>query len=124
MARGTFIRTAGGATAALLGAGLGLPMIAEAKSKPVVDPKPIPFTEDFGTGTPFHVRAPGVFHPADDEPSTITDFNGFVGIAFIQGTGRDTTTNEALLFDVDMRFMDGLYVGVDGKHHQGTFGFI
>ena len=29
-----------------------------------------------------------------------------------------------LYFDADMRFMQGTYVGVDGKTHQNTFGFI
>jgi len=124
MSRGAFIKTAASGTGVLLGASLGLPTIAEAKARPVVAPKPIPAVEDFGTGTFFHVRAPGVFHAADDEPSTITDFNGVVGIAFIQGTGKNTITNEALLFDVDMRFMEGLYVAVDGHQHRGTFGFI
>src|SRR3712207_4571994 len=68
MSRGTFIKTAAGGTAMLLGAGLGLPTIAEAKAQLLVDPKPIPTAEDFGTGVPLHVRAPGNVHAADDEP--------------------------------------------------------
>jgi hypothetical protein len=30
----------------------------------------------------------------------------------------------AMGIDTDMRFQDGLYVGVDGKTRRGTFGFI
>jgi hypothetical protein len=57
------------------------------------------------------------------DPSSITDFNGFVGVAEVQGTGK-TNTGETLLFDTDMRFMSGVYVGVDGAVHKGAFGFI
>jgi hypothetical protein len=61
------------------------------------------------------------------EPSTITDFNGFTGVTDVQGTGTATYpdgSSETLLFDTDMRFMDGVYVGVDGAMHKGTFGFV
>jgi hypothetical protein len=66
------------------------------------------------------------FGPGMD-PSSITDFNGFVGVADVQGTGTATKTDgtsETLLFDTDMRFMKGVYVGQDGRVHQGTFGFV
>jgi hypothetical protein len=72
----------------------------------------------------FHVFLPG----HGNEPSTITDFNGFIGIAEIQGTGTGTDTHTgataSLLFDTDTRFMQGVYVGVDGKKHRSTFGFV
>jgi hypothetical protein len=57
------------------------------------------------------------------EQSTITDFNGFVGSARIFGTGTGTP-GEAFPFRADMRFMKGKFVGVDGRLHRGTFGFI
>jgi len=55
--------------------------------------------------------------------STITDFNGVVGAADMQGTaeGSDGTTYS---FDADMRFMQGLYVGTDGRLRLGSFGFV
>ena len=64
--------------------------------------------------------------PSADEPSAIGDFNGVVGAVELQGTGtgRQGGTSETLLFDADMRFMQGVYVGVDGHTHQGTFGFV
>lgn len=41
-------------------------------------------------------------------------------------TRKDTVkgTTERLPFDIDNRFMLGTYVGIDGKRHHGTFGFI
>ena len=75
-------------------------------------------------GVAFHFVDP--FHPGVD-PSSITDFKGFVGVADVQGTGTGRNPDgsvETLLFDTDMRFMQGTYVGLDGKVHQATFGFV
>jgi hypothetical protein len=61
------------------------------------------------------------------DPSSITDFNGFVGVADVQGTGTATNpdgSTETLLYDTDMRFMTGTYVGKDGHVYKGTFGFV
>jgi hypothetical protein len=66
------------------------------------------------------------FHAGVD-PSSITDFKGFVGVADVQGTGTGRNPDgsvETLLFDTDMRFMQGTYVGLDGRVHQATFGFV
>jgi hypothetical protein len=54
------------------------------------------------------------------EATSITDFNGFVGVARVQGTGTDGDGN-TLLWDADVRFMDGTYRGADGGLHQGAF---
>jgi hypothetical protein len=71
-----------------------------------------------GPGTEvFHV-----FFPGTGEPSTITDFNGFAGVAHITGTGAGA--NSGLSFDVDNRFMTGEYIAVDGRHFNATFGFL
>jgi hypothetical protein len=90
-------------------------------------PRPIPngFTIN---NTTFHV-----FGPADDltpqspELATVNDFKGFEGAAFVQGTGTGTNpdgSTEPLLFDCDMRFQKGVYVGTDNRVHEGTFGFV
>lgn len=74
-------------------------------------------------GVTFHFTALG---PGTD-PSSIYDFNGFVGAADVQGTGTGTNpdgSTETLLFDTDMRFMSGVYIGADGAVHKGTFGFV
>ena len=89
-------------------------------------PKPIPggFTP-LGPGTPlFHFNLPG----PTSELSSITDFNGKIGVANLIGTGTGTDTktgsSSKLVYDVDVRFMQGEYIGTDGKDHFGTFGFI
>jgi hypothetical protein len=83
------------------------------------DPRPIPGgIQPFGPGTEvFHV-----FFPGTGEPSTITDFNGFVGVAHITGTGAGA--NADLSFDVDNRFMTGEYIALDGRHFNASFGFL
>jgi len=68
-----------------------------------------------------------VFFGIGLDPSVITDFNGFVGVADVQGAGTAMNpdgSKEKLLFDTDMRFMSGAYVGQDGEVHKGTFGFV
>jgi hypothetical protein len=100
----------GAAAAALFSLPLWTPHLARATPPVPSDPQLIP--PSLG---PFrvHLIGPG------QEPSTITDFNGFVGVADVRGTGSD-----GLIFDTDMRFMSGEYIGVDGRHFQGTFGFV
>jgi hypothetical protein len=114
LSRRQVIQTAAGGTAAILGSRLLAPGFAQAHAdtRAFVAPRPIP--ESIFPGAPFHVLSPD-----SEEPATITDFNGFIGATEIQGTGTD-----GLLFDVDMRFMQGVYVGEDGKVHQDTFGFV
>jgi hypothetical protein len=86
-------------------------------------PKPIPGGFTLG-GITFHTFFPGM----GSENSTITDFNGIVGFADVQGTGTGTDlltgVREPLLFDSDMRFMKGVYVGQDGGVRRGTFAFV
>jgi hypothetical protein len=82
-------------------------------SPPPNAPKPIPAT--------FFFPGPGM------EASTITDFNGFTGVAAISGTGTEMASgvsSSGEFFDSDDRFMKGLYVGVDGQTHNGTFAFL
>jgi hypothetical protein len=88
-------------------------------------PRPIPgglslTTFEFvPTGADLHFFGPGI----GMEMSTITDFNGVVGGSETRGTahGSDGIQYD---FDCDMRFMRGVYVGLDGRLHGGSFGFI
>jgi hypothetical protein len=95
-------------------------LVAEAATK--VDPRPIPQT--IAPGAPFHIELLG----STAEPSSITDFRGIIGGVDLLGTGvgTDTATGvETPLFTaIDNRFMQGEYVGVDGKRHHATFGFV
>jgi hypothetical protein len=101
----------------------------EDRSLPSVAPLPISggFIPSPYGGPDVHSEVVG---PADSttpglggEPSSITDFDGLVGVAHVQGTGTDGQGN-SLLWDADLRFMQGEYRGVDGRLHTGTFAFV
>jgi hypothetical protein len=111
-----------GAAAGLAGAGLLWPTGAAAAPKANSAPKPTTNTVPLN-GTDFHFT---FFGPGID-PSSIADFNGFVGVADVQGTGTATNpdgSTETLLFDTDMRFMSGVYVGKDGTVNNAKFLFV
>jgi hypothetical protein len=120
MSRRKFIGVAAGTTGAILGSTLWMPQLALAAGS---DPKPIPGGIVVG-GKLFHTFLLG----EGNEPSTITDFKGFVGVADVQGTGTanyiGTGHHETLNFDTDLRFMQGTYIGTDGNLYSDTFGFI
>ena len=105
--------------------GVDLLQAAPAFSKSASAPKPIPggfLVPSFATvplDPDVHVLPPAVGF----EMSTITDFNGTVAASEIQGTATGSDGSN-WFFDTDMRFMDGEYVGEDGLHHHGTFGFV
>jgi hypothetical protein len=128
LSRRHFVRSATGAVAAgaALTSGVWTPLAASARGPEhdVANPVPIPIGS-FG----FHVNAPAVLDPIDADPSTITDFQGFTGLAYISGmvsrTDRHTNAKIDLPFLFsDMRFMEGEYQGFDGRIRRGTFGFI
>ena len=113
---------AAGVAGGVVAASMLAPGVALAAKKNSSGPKPIPGGFTVG-GQTFHV----IGFALGAENSTITDFNGFVGVAQVQGTGTATNpdhSTETLLFDTDMRFMKGVYVGQDERVHQGTFGFV
>jgi hypothetical protein len=87
----------------------------------VLDPTP------FG-GPDIHLHLPGPVDSATPnkvggDPSAIYDFNGFIGAAHVEGMGTDNRGN-ALFWDVDLRFMKGVYQGADGNIHHATFAFV
>jgi hypothetical protein len=131
VSRRNFVRTVAGTAA--LGTTLGSgPQIPErARSRWSFAPVPIP------GGTPtlggfYHLFGPSPAaggDPIDAEPATITNFDGFVGLAYISGnvtrTNTETGEQELLPFvDADMRFMQGLFRGTDGLIHKGAFAFV
>jgi len=63
-----------------------------------------------------------------NDPSQITDFDGFVGLTHIRGGGMGTDTATGamtrLAFQADMGFSQGKFVGTDGQQHRGTFAFV
>jgi hypothetical protein len=129
LSRRHFLRSAAGAAGLVLGANL---LSARAASD-CPDPSPIPGGIDFlGNGAVFHVQAPGYpdsgFSPATNDAAVIKDFNGAIGLAYVRGAGthtdKTTGVQSYLPFEVDLRFMKGEYVGVDGKRHHGAFALV
>jgi hypothetical protein len=134
LTRRGFIRGATGAGAGLLlGSQVKVAHAAEATHPdcPPV-PRPIP-----------HITAPPGAHfffpgPVDadpvaspnigHDPSLITDFDGVIAQADLDfsGTGTNLQTGESAAYDFhcDMRFMNGVFVGLDNQRHHGTLGFI
>lgn len=126
VSRRQFLGATAGAGLAL-GAGL-VSTVGAQGGNPHVDasPRPIP-----GGVSPFGVfihHFPVIPNStplaALNDPSQITDFNGFVGLNRIIGTGSSPDFELPLTFRADMGFMDGVYIAQDGKQYHGTFGFI
>ena len=81
---------------------------AAAPLKPAsADPRPIPYGTPFLFPDPtiFHVEAPGYplpnppfdTNPATNNPATITDFNGAVGLAYVGGHGTHHDAGDELV---------------------------
>jgi hypothetical protein len=126
MSRRQFARTAAGtAFAGAVGSRLWKPGRTEAAS---FAPVPIPGGSP-ALGGAYHVFGPAAFDPIDAEPVTITNLNGFVGLAYVSGmvtqTNMKTGATMRLPFlNSDMRFMQGDFRGTDGRVHQGAFAFV
>jgi hypothetical protein len=131
VSRREFVRTTGGLIAAGAALGSGLLRPQRAFGAALDDPLPIPGGSP-ALGGGFHIYGPtpdGSLDPIDAEPASITNFNGVVGLAYVDGTVTRTRIStgerdELPFIASDMRFMQGVYRGVDGKPRQGTFGFI
>jgi hypothetical protein len=129
MTRRQLARTAAGTAlfGGALGAGFLKPALASNWS---FAPVPIPGGSPTLGGF-YHVFGPasGLADPIDAEPSTITNLDGFVGLAYISGmvTRTNTKTRERVrlpFMNSDMRFMKGNFRGTDGKIHQSTFALV
>src|SRR5205823_5749079 len=138
MPRRQFFRTAAGVASAgaILGVGLQRPGLAWAQGshQPIPIPGGSPAIQELA-GQLFHIFGPGpeglegALDPVDAEPSSITDFSGAIGLAYLNGmvtrTNRVTGEVRALPFvNTDMRFMKGVFRGADGQIHQGAFAFV
>lgn len=125
-------RTAGVA-GVVAGSAFGLPAMARAAVRSQGAPRPIPGGTTIDGLGKFHFYFPTASNPAGStdtiqngrgDPSTITDFNGFVGVGdWGGGTGHDAH-GRTFFWAADVRFMDGEYIGLDGHEHQGAFAFV
>jgi hypothetical protein len=132
LSRRQVLARAAGVAGAAVASPLVLPGLARGAKPGTGEPRPIPGgTEIPGIGL-IHFYFPaenpvGALDTIENgrgDPSTITDFNGFVGVGeWGPGTGTDQASN-TLFWAADVRFMDGEYVGLDGRHRQGAFAFI
>jgi hypothetical protein len=141
LTRRGFIRSAAGAGAGLmLGSQIGARAWADDEKEekeegrracpPVARPIPHISTPP---GTHFFFPGPVDSNPVTSpntghDPSIITDFNGVIAQADLNlsGTGTDLNTGRSATYDfhTDMRFMSGVFVGLDNERHRGTIGFI
>jgi hypothetical protein len=87
----------------------GRPAPAQAQGAPPVVPKNTAQFAEWGPGAGRFI-------------STVDNFAGIVAVANVQGTGKDNAGN-TLLWEVDVRAIQGVYVAADGETHRGTFGF-
>ena len=133
------------AAGAVLGSGLWVPARAD-DGKDGEDgggcgqPLPIPNTHPSPTGSLVHDYFPGPItgveaatdpfgtHPEGRDPSTITNFSGFVGQVDLtfSGTAMNTKTGAKAnyTFHTDTRFMRGEFIASDERLHRGSFAFI
>jgi hypothetical protein len=123
LSRRQFLGSAVGAAGLVLGWRPGLAQADGSKG-----PVPIPGGLIIG-GEHFHVWGPGAFGPANQDPSTITDFDGFVGLAFISGMVTETNVKTGVsrrlpFLSSDMRFMQGFYRNGKGRVRAGTFALV
>ncbi len=80
-------RASGASIAAGFALGSGLIRPGEARAAALDDPIPIPGGSP-ALGGGFHIFGPspdGSFDPIDAEPCSITNFNGVVGLAYVDG---------------------------------------
>jgi hypothetical protein len=124
--RRSFLQRTAGAAGLALTSGLWMSQRGNGQDT-AAEPKPIP-----GGAMPlgilvhhFPLPSLGTTPLANiNDPSEITDFNGFIGDTHIRGAGSGTGFAMPLAYQTDMGFMQGEYVGEDGEHHHGTFVFI
>jgi hypothetical protein len=146
VSRRRFFGTTAAAAGLALGSTLWTPALAEddnedQQGQGCPDPHAIPHVNEATVGFgAFHFFFPGHadgsasstdptgVHPNGRDPSTLFDFDGFIGQAdlILTGMGTDTTTGVSVpyKFHTDMRFATGKFLATDMQVHNGTFAFI
>ena len=127
ISRRTFLGSGVGAFGAALGAGLLRPVAASA-APGIGNVLPIPSTLSPFAGVEIHVQAPP-FTGVNTDPSTVWNFQGTSGIAFIDTsvtrTHRKTGEQQVLPSTFNhMTFMQGIYIGRDRHVREGTFSLV
>jgi hypothetical protein len=126
-----FLQLVGGVAA--VGAAAGTQVMrassADAAGPGIEMVEPIPTTVEFFPGVQSHVLGPPFLLGPDSDPSTVFNFRGASAIAFLDGEveRRNRRTGETQVFPfvaTDMRFMQGIFRGTDGRVRDATFAFI
>jgi|SRR6516162_5195136 hypothetical protein len=132
--------TAAGA-GVIVGSGLWKPLMADDEDEGHCGVAlPIPHITSAPPPVPVHFFFPGPvdgsaaptdphgMQPNGRDPSTITNFEGFIGQVDLtfSGIGTDTETGTTSPYDfhTDTRFMKGVFIGSDERRHHGAFAFI
>lgn len=103
--------------------GLSESLVALGGATPLPIRLPLSLAANSFGGPDIYQNLPG---PADaappfgNEPNQITNFIGFYGGARVQGTGTGSD-GVTYLWDADLRFMRGVYRGLDGSLQNRTF---
>ena len=121
-----FLTTATAAAGLAVASDLALVPGARAADK-TAEPKPIPGGGNIAGVAIHHNPLPAVSSTPltqINDPSEIGDFNGKIIDTQIRGLGTGTGLAAPVSFRADMGAMQGVYVGEDGKHHNGSFVFI
>jgi hypothetical protein len=129
ISRRTFLRAGVGASVVGGALGLGLLRPMSALAAPGIgNVLPIPTTIEVFPGVEIHVQSPP-FTGEDTDPSTVWNFQGASGIAFIDTTvtrtNRKTGAQQVLpSLGNHMNCHQGIYVGRDGHVREITFAFV
>jgi hypothetical protein len=132
----------GAAAGAVAGIGPAIPALADDEAggsagrlpRVLPAPSPIPGGIQIPDGPLLHVHAPGpegVVLPFTEgaltgrevDPSVITDFDGFVALAYHVGSATGSAGRSYLL-ETDIRVMGGRYVAADGTTRRGVFALV
>ena len=127
-----------GAAGTVLGVGLARPKLVYARDEDedsetgCVSPNPIPGgvvgLKPFGIFIHHNPLNPAKALADINDPSQITDFDGFVGLTHIRGGGMGTDLATGAMtrlgFQADMGFSQGKFIGTDGRQHRGTLAFV
>lgn len=139
LSRRKFLSTAALAGGAVMTSPLWAAKLAEAAAFAEADPRFIPGGTTL-PHPPFLAPPKNFFHfffPTDGvpgavtvasghgDPSTITDFDGVVGVADVGlHGGTSVLDGKRLLWKADVRFMKGTYIGTEGRTRTGAFAFV
>ena len=109
--------------------GLLRPASARATGPGIGQLLPIPTTAEFFPGVQSHIQGPPFLMGPDSDPSSVYNFQGDCGIAFISGTCQRRDRRTGLVEDLpfsfnDMRFMQGVVRGRHGHARNVTLGFV